>query len=235
MLSRAGGIKMQARRFPTKRVLASAVLIALLTIGAVHWFWPSPVLKDGDIIFQTSRSGQSRAIMFASRSLYSHMGIVKNSGKGWVVVEATGPVKETPLRQWIHKGWQHRIAVYRYKGLSGSQKNRIFTEAYSLYGRKYDPYFSFTNNSIYCSELVFTAFKAADINLGRIQTIGDLATDMGFVKTLMNRRIKSDPECLSKNMTGEACLKLVRQRKLVTPKAIARDRQLQRVYSNYPF
>jgi hypothetical protein len=226
---------MQARRFPIKRALALIVFVALLTIGAVHWFRPSPALKDGDIIFQTSRSGQSRAIMFASRSLYSHMGIVKHTDKGWVVVEATGPVKQTPLKQWINKGWQHRIAIYRYNGLSEAQRDRMFMMAQSLYGRKYDLYFSFNNNSIYCSELVFKAYKTVGINLGRVQTIGDLAKDMGFANTLMNRRIKSDPECLSKNMTSEACLKLVRQRKLITPKAIAEDRQLERVYSNYPF
>jgi hypothetical protein len=226
---------MQARRFPIKRVLALTALIGLIAIGAVHWFRPSPALKDGDIIFQTSRSGQSRAIMFASRSLYSHMGIVKHTDKGWVVVEATGPVKETPLKQWINKGWQHRIAIYRYNGLSETQKNRLFTEAQRLYGRRYDLYFSFNNNSIYCSELAYAAYKAAGINLGRVQTIGDLATNMGFAKTLMDRRIKSDPECLNKGLKAQACLTLIRQRKLITPKAIADDRQLERVYSNYLF
>ncbi|HRG10273.1 MAG TPA: peptidoglycan peptidase, partial [Cyclobacteriaceae bacterium] len=36
----------------------------------------SQTLKSGDIIFQTSQSSQSKAIQLATRSEYSHMGII---------------------------------------------------------------------------------------------------------------------------------------------------------------
>ncbi|UDF02895.1 YiiX/YebB-like N1pC/P60 family cysteine hydrolase [Asticcacaulis sp. AND118] len=73
---------------------AGTAALILLMVGLVRWFWPMPDLRDGDLIFQTSRSQQSKAILVASRSLYTHMGIVKHTSSGWMVVEAVGPVKE---------------------------------------------------------------------------------------------------------------------------------------------
>ena len=51
------------------------ILLAILTLSAC-----SPIgdyqPRDGDVIFQTSRSSQSQAIQLATKSPYSHMGIV---------------------------------------------------------------------------------------------------------------------------------------------------------------
>ena len=56
---------------------------------------------DGDIVFHTSRSAQSQAIQLATKSPYSHMGIVYlRDGKPFVL-EAVQPVKLTPLDEWI--------------------------------------------------------------------------------------------------------------------------------------
>ena len=62
------------------------------------------VLRDGDLIFQTSLSGQSRAIQEATGSKYSHCGIIYRDGCDYFVYEAVQPVKSTPLAQWIARG-----------------------------------------------------------------------------------------------------------------------------------
>ena len=49
-------------------------------------------LKDGDIIFQTSLSNQSKAIQLATNSKYSHCGIIYKSGNDFYVFEAIQPV-----------------------------------------------------------------------------------------------------------------------------------------------
>ena len=59
-------------------------------------------LKDGDLIFQTSRSSQSKAIQLATNSQYSHCGIVFKEGNSFYVFEAVQPVKRTPLAEWSH-------------------------------------------------------------------------------------------------------------------------------------
>ena len=60
--------------------------------------------QNGDIIFQTSMSNQSKAIQLATNSRYSHMGIIYENEGQYYVYEAIQPVKLTPLEQWIKRG-----------------------------------------------------------------------------------------------------------------------------------
>jgi hypothetical protein len=54
-------------------------------------------IQNGDIIFQTSLSTQSKAIQLATNSPYSHCGIIYKDGEKFYVFEAVQPVKKTPL------------------------------------------------------------------------------------------------------------------------------------------
>ena len=54
-------------------------------------------LRDGDIIFHTSRSAQSVAIQRATHSPYSHMGVVLYRDGKPFVFEAIATVRYTPL------------------------------------------------------------------------------------------------------------------------------------------
>ena len=58
-------------------------------------------LRDGDIIFHTSRSAQSAAIQRATHSPYSHMGVVLYRDGKPFVFEAIATVRYTPLANWI--------------------------------------------------------------------------------------------------------------------------------------
>ncbi|MEI2762055.1 YiiX/YebB-like N1pC/P60 family cysteine hydrolase [Methanothrix soehngenii] len=72
-------------------------------------------LKDGDIIFQTSLSSQSKAIQLATGSKYSHCGIIFKQGEDFFVFEAIQPVKSTPLMKWIERGENGKFVVKRLK------------------------------------------------------------------------------------------------------------------------
>jgi hypothetical protein len=54
-------------------------------------------IQSGDIIFQTSLSEQSKAIQLATKSEYSHCGIIFKEGNDYYVFEAIQPVKRTPI------------------------------------------------------------------------------------------------------------------------------------------
>ena len=219
------------------RLARRIVLLTIVVLAAVsmwRWFSFAPVLQDGDLIFQTSRSSQSTAIGVASLSLYTHMGIIKRTGGSVMVVEAVGPVKETPLKSWIKRGRFERYAVHRLPKLKKVQIDKIFTASHRLYGRPYDPYFSFDNSAIYCSELADYAFSAANIKLGKRQRVDELIMLTGPAKKLLKRRALSDPQCRMKGLLGSDCLDLIMNRQLVTPISIAQDQQLKQVYSNYP-
>lgn len=70
-------------------------------------------IQNGDIIFQTSKSGQSKAIQLATNSAYSHMGIIYEQGGKFLVYEAVQPVKLTPLKDWIKRGENEHFVLKR--------------------------------------------------------------------------------------------------------------------------
>lgn len=218
-----------------KRIIFS--LLALLIIAA--WILlrspPFPPLKDGDLIFQTSHSNQSTAILVATASPYTHVGIIKRQGNTFVVIEAGGQVRETPLDKWAHRGWFHRVAIYRDPLLSDVQVGTILSAAQALYGKPYDRFFLFGDAAIYCSELPYLAYKAANVPIGKIQTIGELDMDNKLVQRLIRRRWNLHPECQKHHDNFDQCYHRILAQPLITPASIAADGKFTRIYSNYPF
>ena len=85
-----------------KKLLVFAVIGLLYLLGCGDSF--AEQLRDGDIIFQTSRSEQNFAIQKATHSQYSHMGIVFFRNGSFHVYEAINTVQYTPLRKWVDRG-----------------------------------------------------------------------------------------------------------------------------------
>src|SRR5262245_56118866 len=138
------------------------VLLSLLlaSIGAAL---AAPDVRPGDIVFQTSRSDQSRAIQLATHSPYSHMGLILfRSGKP-AVLEAIATVRFTSLADWIARGDGGRYVVKRLRDASildrpGALRS-LEKAALALEGRPYDPYFEWSDDRVYCSELVWKAYE----------------------------------------------------------------------------
>lgn len=127
-------------------------------------------LQNGDIIFQTSNSSQSKAIQLATNSPYSHMGIVYQKGANYWVYEAVEPVKLTPLNSWIKRGKGKHYVVKRLKDatvLTPSTLKKMKAIGQQYQGKHYDLYFEWSDDKIYCSELVWKIYKeAVGIELG---------------------------------------------------------------------
>lgn len=222
-----------------KWIIVSFTLCLLVYIGCIFWLFeidrkPIPILHNGDFIFHTSLSNQSLAILIATSHAYTHMGIIKETPNGLVVVEASNVVKETPLKQWTDRGLINRFSVYRYKGLSDKQAHQIISQAETYYGKVYDLFFLFENTSYYCSELPYIVFQKIGLPLGRIQKIQTLHTNNWIVKKLIEKRWRKYPSCSSNNITFDECYDIILKQELITPASIAQDTNLERVYSNYP-
>ena len=197
-----------------------------------------PDLKNGDLVFQTIKSSQTAAIMVASSSPYTHVGIVKIDESGNpLVVEAIGPVREIGLDEWIKQGVAGRITIKRMKSLTEESALKVLDAAKEYYGRPYDFYFYFDKESIYCSELVYYAFKdAMSIELGKIQDIKSLNFDNSVVKDIIEQRWKNYPLCKGRVDKFEKCYDIILDQKLVTPASVAEDKRFATIYSNYtPF
>ena len=230
-----------------KRLLRSfvfcAALLAVISTSLLTWLnitavaaGDLPPLRNGDIVFQDSGGGQGVAIMFASRSLYTHTGLIEIAPDGTArVVEAVGPVRTIPLDRWIANGRGKRITIKRLRNLDESKAKAVIARAHHYDDYPYDIFFYESRDAIYCSELVYAAFlEAVGITVGRVEKVRDLHIDNAAVRKLIEARWQRHPLCQSNETTTfEACYALVLEQTLVTPASIARDPQMELVYSNF--
>ncbi|UWU25129.1 YiiX/YebB-like N1pC/P60 family cysteine hydrolase (plasmid) [Rhizobium sp. CB3060] len=219
-----------------KKLTAIAILCVCLVVGTLYAMAGGdyPPLKDGDLIFQTSTSNQSSAIIFATGSAFSHMGIIKNDNGAITVIEAGAKVKETPLKTWVNRGLLRQVAIYRDPRLTPETARQLLSYARTLYGKPYDLFFSFNNDAIYCSELPYLTYKAAGIEIGKVQKISELHIDNMLVRNLVQSRWQRDSECTERGYDFDQCYKYILNQSLVTPVSIANDPNLRMIYSNYP-
>ncbi|TCS84657.1 permuted papain-like amidase YaeF/Yiix C92 family enzyme [Anseongella ginsenosidimutans] len=159
-----------------KHAFKALVLSALFLNGCVVATGMDEGLKNGDIIFQTSTSSQSKAIQLATGSKYSHMGIIYFRDSEYFVHEAVQPVKLTPLREWINRGEKKHYVVKRLKDadrvLTKPVLKRMQAVGEEFSGKNYDVYFEWSDERIYCSELVWKIYKqAAGIEIGELQPL----------------------------------------------------------------
>lgn len=109
--------------------------------------------KEGDIIFQTSKSQQSKFIAYATHSLDTHCGIIINKNNELYVLEASNIIKISKLQKFIDKGLFKKYSVYRYSN------NQIKISYKKYLGIPYDSQFKWSDEKYYCSELVWKIFK----------------------------------------------------------------------------
>ena len=153
----------------------------------------SDELKDGDLIFQTSRSSQSKAIQLATNSQYSHCGIVFKEGNSFYVFEAVQPVKRTPLAEWIARGEKGEYVVKRLKNAEQTLTPDVIQKMKEIgkgfYGKNYDLAFEWTDEKIYCSELIWKIYqRATGIEIGNLEQLGDFDLSSKVVKQKIKER-----------------------------------------------
>ena len=156
-------------------------------------------LRDGDIVFHQSLSAQSEAIQLATHAVYTHCGIIYKMGNGYFVFEAVEPVKLTPLAEWMGRGKGGDYKVKRLKTADTVftdalvQKMKKLGEQYS--GRHYDPFFEWSDDRMYCPELVWKLYKElTGLELGRLQELKDFdLTNQAVQKKLEERFGKKIP------------------------------------------
>lgn len=135
-------------------------------------------IKNGDLIFQTSLSGQSKAIQLATGSKYSHCGIIYIENGQYFVFEAVQPVKTTPLDKWIARGENGHYVIKRLKNaekvLTSETLVKLKAEGKRFLGKNYDLSFEWSDDKIYCSELIWKIYqRATGIEIGKLEKLSD--------------------------------------------------------------
>lgn len=150
-------------------------------------------VHDGDIIFQDSQSSQSIAIQQATKSRYSHCGIIFKEKGNYYVFEAIQPVTITPLNKWIQRGKNRHYVIKRLNNaeevLTPAVMKEMRTIGEKFYGKNYDLAFGWSDDRIYCSELVWKIYqRAAGIEVGELQRLKDFDLTGDIVKTKLKER-----------------------------------------------
>lgn len=180
---------------------------------------------EGDIIAHTSRSRQSNLIEKVTVSPYTHMGIVLSERGNKYVLEAVGPVKYTPLKNWIDRGKERKHTVKRLKLEYQSKIPQIIGAAKRFLGKPYDSQFLPSDEKIYCSELVAKAMKeGGNIKVGEWEY---------FPKIIGSRIIQIGSGRVRKEIEKRWGENLPITEKAITPKSIMNSDKLENVCSDF--
>lgn len=180
-----------------RRVLATIPVVFILGLAIILYAFrddkDSPQLHSGDVIFQTSMSPQCHAVRLATHSMFSHCGMIWKKGDKLYVLEAVQPVRITPLNEWISHGEGRKYVVRRLKDaekvLTPMVLEKMEAEGKAMLGKSYDGYFEWSDDRIYCSELVWKIYKrAAGIEVGKLQKIKDFDLSSEPVKQVIRER-----------------------------------------------
>ncbi len=170
---------------------------------------------EGDFLFQSlPHNPLIDTIEGSTASPFSHCGMVVNRGGQWKVLEAIGPVKETPLSEWVAQGRKGGFAAYRFREPLHAKIPAIIAAAEKYEGRPYDIHYDFDDANIYCSELLWKATRdATGVKPGKIQKLGELQWQPWepVIRHLENGNLPLD-------------------REMITPRAITEDLRLEMVF-----
>jgi hypothetical protein len=150
-------------------------------------------LRDGDLVFQMSRSRQSTAVALATRSRLTHMGVVfVDRGDPWVL-EAVEPVKRTPFESWRRRGDGGRVWVKRLRDVRAVLTPEVVARMRALgqtwLGHHYDLQFRWDDERLYCSELAYKLYeRGAGVRIGKVQRAGEMALGHPEVQRKLQQR-----------------------------------------------
>lgn len=163
-------------------------------------------LRDGDLIFQRSLSTQGDALEQALGAPYTHMGIIFIENDQPLVYEAAGPVRKTPLAEWVARGLEGKYIVKRLRNsadvLTPQAVASLKAEVTRQMGVPYDHQFRWSDDKLYCSELAWKAYqRALDLEIGTLGRFGDHDFSDPLVQALLAKsfgdRVPSDEPVIS--------------------------------------
>ncbi len=136
------------------------LILLVLLCGSCRRVGDLSTLREGDIVFIESRSFQSKFVKLGMMSIWSHCGIAVNTPEGVQIMEADTTVRILPVERFIDKSVGKKYIIKR----PAQQLSEPIDQEEWL-GRWYDLKFSFDNEEVYCSELVWLIYKAQGIEL----------------------------------------------------------------------
>lgn len=176
---------------PWARAATAAVLSALFLAAAA-----TADVQTGDLVFQQSRSAQSLAIQQATHSPYSHMGMIVMRQGAPYVLEAAASVSYTPLEQWAAQGERGHYVIKRLRDdarLTPAARTQLANAGAAFVGKPYDLVFAWSDDRIYCSELVWKVYqRTLGVEIGALAPLKRFDLSSPAVRAKMQERYGRD-------------------------------------------
>jgi hypothetical protein len=167
-----------------KKPVAIAFLIVLFTLN----FTTPTLYKEGDVIFQTTSGPTGKAIQLATHSKYNHCGILFFEDNEWMVYEAIQPVKKTTLKEFEARG-KGTVKRLANKKLTKEDILKLKSLFKTYEHKDYDEAFNWSDDRIYCSELVYKLYSnALKIELCKPRKLSDFDLNNPLVKSKLNEK-----------------------------------------------
>lgn len=178
---------------------------------------------SGDIIFQTSNGHQSDLVSLITQSPFTHCGVISNQKGKLFVLEASSIVKLTPFREWVSGGKESKYVVMRLINHEKYLQNINIKQSEAVYmkyaSKPYDSQFLWSDDKIYCSELVWKLCKDnLNLELCPLKKLKDFDLSAEEVQLELKKRYGN-------NIPNEELV--------VSPADIAASNYLTMIFSNY--
>ncbi len=169
-----------------------ASIVAIFSLSAGDKTAGKVSYREGDIIFQVLESAQSKAIQLATRSKYSHVGIIFRKDGRFFVLEAIQPVIMIPLEDWQKRGKNGHYVIKRLKDpelLTREHIEQMKTIGFNWIGKNYDIYFNWSDTELYCSELVWKLYeRTTGLKVGALKKLRYYELDHDIVRQQLMKR-----------------------------------------------
>jgi hypothetical protein len=183
--------------------MAALLALALILSAAPLSAFDASEIRPGDVVFQALDTPQTNALIAATGSTWTHCGLVAERRGRLVVQEALLRMTETPLEAWIARGGG-KVAVTRLKEaallLTPEALEALDKEFQKLRNQRlrYDFLFQWSDERMYCSELVQKVFeRALGVTLAPLRRVGDFDLSDPAVQQLISLRFpggRVDPD-----------------------------------------
>jgi hypothetical protein len=173
-----------------RALTASLVLVLAGTLPSLAGARDQPFhLREGDIVFSSSKVGQGEAIIAATRSPYTHCGIVFESDGRLMVLEAVQPVRVTSVEDFMDNGRKEMFTAKRLTKAVPPKDYQIAKKwASAQIGRDYDIRFGWDDGKLYCSELVWKIYQKAGVELCAPKRFRDYDLERPAVRRIIEQR-----------------------------------------------
>jgi len=161
-------------------------IVSLISTLSAQW-------QNGDIIFTKTSGRQAIAVLAATDSPWTHTAVIFIKDGRPMVLEAVQPVQIITLDSYLKRNGPESNHCFKRLIDSLSMKKDSFEKATKWakkhVGKSYDGRFQWSDNKLYCSELVWKVYaQCADIELCKVKIVKDYNLDHTKVKQMVKER-----------------------------------------------